>query len=92
MPWAFRVRVASRAAWTVEPLSMASSTFWEPDSTPIQTSRAPARARAWAMRPVIRLTRDCMVKGVRQPVRSTASAKSAAHWASRAKMSSVNQM
>ncbi len=71
---------------------MASSTFWEPDSTPIQTSRAPARASAWAMRPVIRLTRDCMVKGVRQPARSTASAKPAAHWESRANMSSVNQM
>ena len=47
------------------PLSIASRMRCEPDSTPIQTSSAPAAASAATAEGVMRSTRDCIVNGMR---------------------------
>ena len=51
------------------PLSIASSTSCEPDSTPIHTSAQPARRSASTVARVIRSQRDCILNGICAPSR-----------------------
>ena len=69
-------RAPRRPARARVPLSMASSTSCEPDSTPIQTSAQPARRSASTVGRVIRSQRDCILNGICAPSDSTASANS----------------
>jgi len=90
IPCARSARVAVRAASTRLPLSIASSTSCDPDSTPSHTSSAPAWASARATSGRIRFTRLCIMNGVRASRARTSSANRRIHSGVRPKMSSAN--
>ena len=82
--------MAARTCSILVPLSMVSRILCEPDSTPSHTSSAPAAARFATTGGFIRLTRDCIEKGILAFRAATSLANASIHGELSPKMSSAN--
>jgi hypothetical protein len=90
MPWARKRREAARISSTVEPFSIASRIFCDPDSAPIHTVRHPARASAATASSSRRSARERHLNGMTPSRATTRSAKSTIQPGFSPKMSSKN--